>query len=182
MAVIILDTRNQKDGFVEDSLKKLGCTIIRSKLPFGDVALSTNILNCIDLKSSGGGLIELSKNICSKDHSRIKKEINNCLDVNGNITFMCFEPGIETIEGIKNWKVPVFKSNLYKKIKTPEGEIVKCLHKKGELMTKVKPLSLMKAIQTMTQENHYKEGFKVNFVFANKENCGEKILKILEVK
>lgn len=179
--VVILDTRNQKDWFVEKALKDKGCTIIRSKLPFGDVALSTNILNCIDLKSSGGGLIEVARNRCSKDHNRMKQEIENCLACGGKITFMCFEPGMNTIEDIEKWNVPSFKADLYKIKKLNNGTRERiCLHKKGQPMTKVNPTTLMKSIKTMTTQDHYKVGTKVEFVFATKENCAGKILEILE--
>lgn len=181
MTIVILDTRNQKDSFVQESLEKLGCKIIRSKLPFGDVALSTNILNCIDLKSSSGGLLELSKNRCSKDHNRMKSEIENCLAVGGKITFLCFEPNMTCIEDIANWSIPTFKGDLYKSVALEDGSTKKVLlHKRGQPMTKVKPQTLMKSIQTMTTQDHYKVGFKVNFEFATKQNCGEKILKILQ--
>lgn len=182
--VIILDTRNQKDAFVEKSFKDLGFTIIRSKLPFGDVALPTNILNCVDLKSSGGGLIEVARNRCSKDHNRMKREIESCLNCGGKITFVCFEPGMSEIEDIANWKIPCFKSDLYKKVVTKDEDGNEktetiCLHKKGQPMTKVNPITLMKSIQTMTTEDHYKNGTKVDFVFATKENCADIIIKIL---
>lgn len=183
--VVILDTRNQKDAFVEKSFKDLGYTIIRSKLPFGDVALPTNILNCVDLKSSGGGLIEVARNRCSKDHNRMKREIESCLNCGGKITFACFEPGMKQIEDIANWRIPCFKSDLYKKTKSTDesgNEIVKtiCLHKKGQPITKVNPLSLMKSLQTMTTQGHYKPGTKVDFIFVTKQNCASKILEILK--
>lgn len=179
--IVILDTRNQKDSFVQEALEKLGCKIIRSKLPFGDVALSSNILNCIDLKSSGGGLLELSRNRCSKDHNRMKAEIENCLSCGGKITFLCFEPGMNKIEDIASWKIPTFKGDLYKKKICEDGSVEKVLlHKKGQPMTKVNPETLMKSIKTMTAQDHYRKGFKVDFEFATKQNCGEKILKILK--
>lgn len=179
--IVILDTRNQKDSFVQESLEKLGCKIIRSKLPFGDVALSSNILNCIDLKSSGGGLLELSRNRCSKDHNRMKAEIENCLSYGGKITFLCFEPGMNKIEDIATWKIPCFKADLYKTKKLDNGLVERVLlHKKGQPMTKVNPETLMKSIKTMTTQDHYRKGFKVDFEFATKQNCGEKILKILQ--
>lgn len=182
--VVILDTRNQKDAFVEKSFKELGYTIIRSKLPFGDVALPTNILNCVDLKSSGGGLIEVARNRCSKDHNRMKREIENCLSCGGKITFVCFEPGMKQIEDIANWQIPCFKADLFKRTKVVDEygkEQVKtiCLHKKGQPMTKVNPLSLMKSLQTMTTQDHYKEGTKVDFIFLSKQDCAKRILEIL---
>lgn len=185
MQVVIVDTRNQKDDFVVSSLESLGCSVVRSKLPFGDVALATNILKCVDLKSSGGGLIEVAKNICSRDHNRIKKEINSCLAVNGEITFLCFEPGINSIEEVVNWEVPRFKGSLYKDVPkyNERGNVIAydrvLVHKKGDLMSRVKPETLMKAIKTMTEPDHYKPGTKVNFLFTTKQNCGELILEIL---
>ena len=179
--VIILDTRNQKDKFVEKAFKLLGYQIIRSKLPFGDVALPTNILNCVDLKSSGGGLIEVARNRCSKDHNRMKREIESCLNCGGKITFMCFEPNMKEVEDIEKWIIPCFKADLYKTRKLDDGTYKKiCLHKRGQPMTKVSPLTLMKSIQTMTKLDHYKKGTKVDFVFATKENCANKILEILK--
>jgi hypothetical protein len=68
-SVIILDTRNKKDAFVKESLEELGYRTYRSKLPFGDVAFSGDIFNAVDLKSSGGGLLELAMNICGNDHA-----------------------------------------------------------------------------------------------------------------
>ena len=50
MAVFIVDTRNQKDSFVVKSLLDRGHRVLRSKLPFGDVALSSNILTLSTLK------------------------------------------------------------------------------------------------------------------------------------
>ena len=186
---IVVDTRNQDDSFVIKGLEDLGFEmgrdILRTKLPFGDIALATNLLNAIDLKSSGGGLIELSKNICSsKDHKRLKNEINKCLKFGGTLTFLCFETendnNIRSVADVHKWQVPKFKSNLYKNLTTPEGEKVKILlHKKGELMTKVNPSTLQKALETMSEPNHYGENTKVDFEFTNKKDCATKILEIL---
>ena len=185
---ILVDTRNQDDSFVIKGLEYLGFemgkSILRTKLPFGDVALATNLLNAIDLKSSGGGLIELSKNVCSKDHTRVRREIDKCLNFGGTLTFLCFETEndseIKSVEDIHKWQVPRFKSNLYKQLTTPEGEKVKILlHKKGEPMTKVNPSTLQKALETMSEPNHYGEGTKINFEFTNKKDCATKILELL---
>ena len=113
MADFIVDTRNQKDDFVIKSLAKLGYTCDRLQLYYGDIARKDNILNSIDLKSSSGGLIELAKNILSKDHERIKREIKKCIAYRGKLTFLCFEPGITCIDDIANWEIPTFKSNQY---------------------------------------------------------------------
>lgn len=221
MADFIVDTRNQKDDFVIKSLNKLGHRCERKQLYFGDIALKGEMLNCIDLKSSGGGLIELGHNILSKDHERLKKEIHKCIGYGGKITFLCFEPGITCIDDIEYWQIPTFKSNQYvtsyyskktnEKISkvTINQEFAKRVknnkiilkgtydeglnafiekytyqksilaHKKGEPKTKLNPTTLMKAIRTMCEPNHYAEGFKVNIEFTSSENCGLKITEIL---
>ena len=194
MAVFILDTRNQKDDFVEKALKDLGHDIVRSKLPFGDVAVSTDILNVVDLKSSGGGLIELAHNVCSKDHDRLRKEIIKCLEVKGNITFMVFEPHIHRLEDVPFWKVPTFKSNVWTKVYYLNGKRVpkkdlekgkaynveyKCVHRKGDPRTSIKPEILYKALKTMSEPNHYGKGTKINFIFTDKKNCGKRIEELL---
>ena len=194
MATFILDTRNQKDDFVEVGLRNLGHTIIRSKLPFGDVALSTDILNCIDLKSSGGGLLELAGNICSKDHARLKSEIVKCLAANGKITFLIFESGVHCLEDVKFWKVPTYKHNQWGDVYYYMGKRIKksdlqegvpydkrhvMLHNKGEPMTKIAPEVLYKALKTMSEPNHYAKGTKVSFVFTTKYKCGKAIEEIL---
>lgn len=194
--IFIVDTRNQQDKFVVKGLQALGHTVIRSKLPFGDIALSTDILKCIDFKSSGGGLIELARNICSSDHSRLRIEIEKCLAVNGKITFLCFEPNITCVSDIAKWQVPRFKNDIWKTVYigpnkkafkkselliNTEYEIKHIIaHRKGDLMTQVKPETLMKAITTMSTPNHYKYGVTINFEFATKENCAEKILELLK--
>lgn len=167
MALFILDTRNQKDGFVIQALLKRGHTILRSKLPWGDIAVSTDITTVIDIKSSGGGLIELARNRMSKDRDRMKREILECFQNNGEITFLCFEPNMTRIEDIANWKVPCF-SRWYK---DPA--------KRGKPRTSVNPETLMKSIRTMCEPNHYMPGKTVGFQFATKENCGEIIENIL---
>lgn len=115
MADFILDTRNQKDDFVIKSLAKLGYSCDRLQLYFGDIARKDNILNSIDLKSCAGGLIELARNILSRDHERLKREIKKCIAYKGKLTFLCFEPNINCIEDIENWQIPTFKSNQYVK-------------------------------------------------------------------
>lgn len=195
---IILDTRNQKDGFVQEALEKMGYSCLRSKLPFGDVALSTNILRCVDLKSSGGGLIEVAKNFCSQDHARVRNEILNCFAADGEITFLCFEPNMTSIEDIPSWQVPTYKTDGWQKKYYVGGRwltekqavqkgadlarahsVIVNTHRAGTPMSKVAPMTLYKAIKTITTPDRYVAGKTVHFEFATKENCGQRIIEIL---
>lgn len=197
-AKILLDTRNQKDSFVEKALKQLGYDCIRSKLPFGDVALSTNILKCVDIKASGGGLIEVANNFCSKDHARVRREILSCFQADGEITFLCFEPNMTCLEDILKWNVPRFKSDAWqtkylidnkwltnKEIQAKELDITGSpfmrvkLHSKGDPMTKLSPVTLYKVLKTITAPNRYMQGKTVKFAFTTAEKCGEDIVKFL---
>jgi len=217
----IVDTRNQKDDFVIKSLNRLGHSCSRLKLYFGDIVKKGDMLKSIDFKSSSGGIMELIKNICSKDHIRFKEEINKCINYGGQLTFLCFEDGINCIDDIRNFKIPVFNSTQYKwcyyskifnekiskaKIKSLFDSELKAnkikiygdydyalskyirdnyylkkevSHIKGDLMTKVKLETFIKALKTMSKQDHYGKGVKINFEFCSRENSGEKIIEIM---
>lgn len=221
MYTFILDSRNQKDEFVDNALKVLGHDTQRLQLYYGDVAVKGDMLNCIDLKSSGGGILELMSNVCSSDHSRLKREIQKAILYGGSLTFLCFENGIKSIDDIINYKMPVFKSTVYKtcyydKIthkrtkktdinasflkKVKGGEIIlldnypleltkytnnnyytkrEISHKAGDPYSRISLQTFIKALKTMTEQDHYGEGVKINFEFTTKQNCGKKILDIL---
>lgn len=200
--ICIADTRNQIDDFAVREIRKLGYVVKRMTLPFGDFALIDNLTYCVDIKSSSGGILEICKNTCSNDHKRLKQEILKCAEWQGEICFLIAnEEGITSIDDLQNWQVPRFKSDvwidkfLYKGEWLTRKQILQFIskeellnaekkrfkiHKKGELMTTVKPETFMKVLKTMSEPNHYGEGFTVRFVFCNKENAGKKIIQILE--
>ena len=171
--VILADTRNQVDDFVVKELERLGYTVRRTTLPFGDFALMDNITHAVDIKSSSGGVIEVAKNICSSDHARLRREILKCAEWGGEICFLVANnDGITNIEQLKDWQSPCYKWNVKK-----DGVVV---HRKGEPLTRVKGETLMKAIKTICEPNHYKQGLTVRFTFVAKEKAGAKIIQILE--
>lgn len=223
MARFILDSRNQDDSFVQLALEKLGHKCDRDfKLAFGDIAENGDMFTCIDFKSSGGGLPELIRNVCSKDHERLKREINKVVEKGGRLVFLCFEPNINCIEDILNWKAPTFKSTSYKtswyekesgkKVTKAQvnaaftrawkngsiamwGDYTQCLrnfvnnfyickkelaHTKGTSFTQVKMETFVKALKTMSKQDHYGKGVKIDFEFTTKEDCGKKIIEIFE--
>lgn len=161
--MILFDTRNQKDGFIREPLTKFGYATDRTKLPFGDIATANNILNAIDIKSAKNGLQELAGNICSGDHSRLKREIAKCAEYGGKLTFLVIHPYITKIEEVCKW----------------ESEVYKYGAKKGRPFTKVKGETLMKAMQTMSEPNRY--GCEVKFEFATKGTAWQKVLEILHI-
>lgn len=163
--IICADTRNQVDDFAVKEIEKLGYKVRRMALPFGDFALIDNLTCVVDIKSSGGGVAEVAKNICSSDHERLRREILKCAEWGGQICFLIANnDGITNVEQLKDWSSPKYKYGLHK----------------GEPITKVKGETLMKAIKTMSTPNRYGKGLTVRFSFIAKENAGQKIVEILE--
>lgn len=162
--MILFDTRNQKDNFIREPLTAFGFATDRTKLPFGDIAKATDILNAIDIKSAKNGLQELAGNICGKDHSRLRKEIAKCADYGGSLTFLVVHPDIKSIDEVCNW----------------ESECYRYGNKKGQPYTKVKGETLMKAMKTMSEPNRY--GCKIKFEFATKGTAWQKVLEILGIE
>lgn len=162
--MILFDTRNQKDNFISKPMTALGYATDRTKLPFGDVALASNILNAIDIKAAGNGLQELAGNICGKDHGRLKREIKKCADYKGSLTFLVVHPTIKSIDEVGAW----------------ESECYRAGAKRGQPYTQVKGETLMKAMRTMSEPDRY--GCKVQFVFATKGTAWQTVLELLGIE
>ena len=67
--ICIADTRNQVDDFAVRSIESQGYKVKRMTLPFGDFALIDNLTCAVDIKSSGGGIVEIARNICDRFNS-----------------------------------------------------------------------------------------------------------------
>ena len=168
---IVCDTREQehKQDHVLETFKKLGYPVVRTKLFVGDYSLLNNMSVSVDRKNS---ILELMGNLCnSKDHARIRDEFIRARDNNIKLYVLIEDEYIYNIEGVKYYKVPVYKSNQYKVING-----VRILeHRKGEKRSQANLEAMAKAMKTM------EEKYGVTFVFAKHEEFGEKILKILGV-
>lgn len=172
MQIVIADTRNQVDDFAVCDIERYGYTVKRWGLPYGDFALADNIYSAVDIKSSSGGIVEISRNICSGDHERLRNEIRLAAEWGGDLCFLVANSdGITSVDELEHWTSPLYKSDCY-----VDGVRI---HKKGDPFTKVAGTALMKAIKTMCEPDHYAPGFTVNFVFCKKEDAGNRILRIL---
>lgn len=194
------DTRNQDDLWACEQIRAQGYEVHRNCLSFGDFALSSEIRLAIDIKSSSGGIVEIARNVCSKDHNRLKQEIFKCVAVGGQICFLIAgNHGITSLADLNNWVSPIYKSDQYKieyyrysdglklakaKLKNYDKQDYYSkrvlAHKKGDPYTTVKGETLAKALTTMSEPNHYADGLTVRFSFCSKENAGKKIVEILE--
>lgn len=163
MSIYIADTRNQVDNFITTYLKRKGHTVIRSKMAYGDIALFNDQTRAIDIKQSKG-LLELASNLCSKQHERIRREIDLCAKCGGELIFLVCpdEPYIKCIDDVAKWKSPCYKSGA----------------KRGQPYTRITGTTLMKTMRTMESTDKY--GCKVSFVFTSREKAGAKVIELLE--
>ena len=112
--IVIADTRNQDDSFVIENFPKYGYEHRRWNLPFGDFALRECMYKAVDIKSASGGIVEIAKNVCSRDHERVRREIETCIEWGGRICFLIAnDDGITKLEQLKEWEAPRYKGDMY---------------------------------------------------------------------
>lgn len=117
--------------------------------------------------------------------------------------------GINKMEQLAEWESPRYKGDMYvsyylvkgvwksqkelsEQYGVPMAQLPKAvpglmslphkrckLHAKGDPMTAIKGITLMRTLQTMSQPDHYADGFKVDFAFCSRADAAHKILKIL---
>lgn len=164
--ILYFDTRNQKDWFIRKQLEARGFVIKNWGLPYGDIMRTDNMLKAIDIKASGGGVLEIARNICSKDHNRLRREILRCAENTGGageLIFLICTDEAKNIGDLANWQSPLRKSG----------------NQKGQPFTKVKGEMLAKALTTMSEDGRY--GCKVRFEFATKENAWHRVIELLDL-
>lgn len=168
--VIQVDTREQSRGNCEiiDYFNRNGVKHLRSKLYVGDYTLLHKQDICIDKKAD---LMEMA-NCMHKDHIRFRAECDRAKQNNIKLYILIQDEYIYNLDGVKYYKIPVYKNNQYKILNG-----VRILHKKrGEKRANFDCEVLEKAMKTF-EERH---GCK--FIFCKKENTGEKILELLGVE
>lgn len=157
MITIQQDSRekaNKKDHilkYFEDN----GIKLVRSKLFCGDYTLLHKQDVCIDVKAS---IIEIAKNIMSKDHQRFKDECQRAMDNGIKLVILIEEP--YTLAALCDWESPKFKS----------GKL------KGNPITKISGKSLSNTMKTIIMR------YGVRFEFCEKENTAQRIIDILTNK
>lgn len=124
--ILIEDTRNQigKHKVLNEQLKALGHTVVRSKLYVGDYAKINDMSVCIDTKKDW---LELASNICGKQHARFRSECERALACGVKLIVL-----VEEQINLENWTSPVRKMT-------------------GQPICRVNPITLQKAMETMTE-------------------------------
>lgn len=164
---ILQDTREQenKQDHVLQYFEENGIKVIRSKLFVGDYSLIDNMRISVDRKKD---VLEIANCICSKEHIRFRNELIRAYENGIKLFILIEDENIKSLEELKYYKVPTFKSTQYK-----NGQVT---HRKGEKRSSVNLEALSKAMITMEQK------YGCKFVFSTHKNFGATIVKILTNK
>ena len=157
--ILYEDTRNQvgKHKNIEAYCKRNGIEIVRQCLSVGDYMLDpVNGKVSVDTKFS---IMELSKDIMSRDHIRFRSEL-----------IRAQEQGIQLVVLIE--EIPPYgKRDLWE---VPRWTSSNQFHRYGEPMTKVDPRALRKAMLTMWRK------YGVEFEFCTRRQSPARVIKILK--
>ena len=153
--LIHCDTREQKNQHVLEQFEALGIGHFTETLSPGDYTLCKDHSVIIDRKQD---VLEIASNICGKDHERFKRECIKAQERGIKLIILIEEQ--HDYNTLCEWKSPV------------HGKYSKWA---GQPMTKIKGLTLAKAMATMQIK------YGVSFKFCNKDETGKKILELLGV-
>lgn len=156
--MILLEDTRQQDGKhrnIHAYCKRNGIEIIRQKLDVGDYAFPGGKIS-VDTKED---LLELSKNIMSSDHRRLRAECQLAQELGIHLVFLVEE--IPPYGKVDLWEVPKWKnSNQW--------------HRYGDPMTLVDPRALRKAMITMVVK------YGIEFQFCTRRQSPARVIKILK--
>lgn len=103
MITLIEDTRQQAGKYkkMHEYFDDRGIKVLRSKLPVGDYALLTDLSTVVDTKK---GFQECVANFASKDHERVKREIEKAEENGIKLIFLVIDEKAKCIEDAIKWK------------------------------------------------------------------------------
>ena len=171
--IIQVDSREKDNKYILEYFDSVGQQYkTGQKLICGDYSDILNHSICVDKKSSGSGLMEITQNVC-QDHKRFIAEIERANECGIRLIFLIQEESIKTLEDVEHWQNPRY----IKWIK------IKNCQKVGKMksfkISKVPPTNgkqLFKILSTI------KEKYGCEYVFAKKEDMGKKIIELLTEK
>ena len=142
---------------IETYCKRNGIEIVRQCLSVGDYMLDpVNGKVSVDTKFS---IMELSKDIMSRDHVRFRSELIRAQEQGIQLVVLIEE--IPPYGKIDLWQIPRWTSSNQ-------------FHRYGEPMTKVDPRALRKAMLTMCRK------YGVIFEFCTRRQSPARVIKILK--
>ena len=167
---IIQETREKsgKKDHILDYFQKQGISVIRSKLFVGDYTLINSMVVSVDVKQD---IMEIQQNLMNKEkHKAFRDECDRAYANGIKLYVLIEEKDIKTIDDIANYKIPIYKSNGFKKV---NGKSV-LTHYKGQPMARFDPKTLVKVMKTFQEKHH------CTFLFCDKDRTGSMIVSLLE--
>ena len=154
---LICDTRQQegKHKNVEAYCRRMGIEMVKQKCEVGDYMFPGGKIS-VDTKKD---LLELSKNIMSSDHRRMRAECQRAKCLGIQLVFLIEE--VPPYGKVALWEVPRWKSS---------NEF----HRAGDPMTLVDPKALRKAMITMMIR------YGCRFEFCTRRQSPARVIKILK--
>ena len=169
MITIIQDTREKenKKNHILSYLERENVNVVRSKLFVGDYCLIHDMTTVVDIKES---IMEIQQNLMNaQKHKAFRDECDRAYKNGIKLYVLIEESGIKDIDDVKNYEIPKYKSNGYKRVK---GKTT-LNHYKGQPMAKFDPNTLSKTMKTFQERHH------CTFLFCDKKDSGRLILFLL---
>lgn len=108
--VLLIDTREQKSGHVEQYFEEIGRKFVRTKLLVGDYQLMKSPMTVIDRKQN---LSELYGNLCH-EHDRFIAECKRAQELGVKLIFLIEHGGkMKALENVPEWVNPRLKYTPY---------------------------------------------------------------------
>ena len=116
-------------------------------------------------------IMEIQQNLMNKEkHKAFRDECDRAYANGIKLYVLIEEKDIKTIDDIINYKIPIYKSNGFKKV---NGKSV-LTHYKGQPMARFDPKTLVKVMKTFQEKHH------CTFLFCDKDRTGSMIVSLLE--
>ena len=166
--VLLEDTRNQinKHDKKHKYFDEHGIEYQRCRLYVGDYTLANNQSVCIDTKF---GMAEIYSCLIA-DHERFRAEADRAAEAGIKLYILIEEPGIQTLNDVRNWKNPRYLRWLKVKQAHDRGRM---LNVKIPSKPPVNNITLMKIMSSFSKKHG------CEYVFCSPEEAGAKIVELL---
>lgn len=167
--MILVDTREQKNSHVEKAFGKLGIPFDRTKLYVGDYTLPNDQSVCVDRKA---GLQEVYANTVQQ-HQRFRAECTRAKQAGIRLIVLVEEEGIRALEDVAGWRNP----------RIQRWDFLSRMHSLGRMLdVKIPPKRPVDSERLMAIMRSMALKYGVEWAFTTKQECGERIARILGAK
>lgn len=99
--MIVTDTREKRNEHILKYFDRHNVQHVTGKLDAGDYMDTDHPLTRVERKAN---LAEMAHNLLTKDRKRFYAEVRRARAEGIQLVVLCEEPGINTVEDVKNWK------------------------------------------------------------------------------